>query len=471
MLPEHFIERTRKIFPFELTAEQNETLERLAVFLFRGKANSLFMLKGYAGTGKSSLIGAAVRVMGEMNKRAVLLAPTGKAAKVFALYAGRNAYTIHRKIYRQKKFSNEMTGFDLADNKHSDTLFIVDEASMISNGGSDKNFGSGRLFDDLIDYVYLGGSCRLLLLGDPAQLPPVGKDESPALDAERLRGFELDVTEVVMRQVVRQAEDSGILANATMLRRAMEAGETNVFPRLMVDSYPDVRVISGSDLTELMDECYRRDGVEETTVISRSNRQANAFNDRIRRHILSREEELSGGDLLLVVKNNYSLTGMLDKTDFIANGDILQVRHIGKSRELYGFRFCDIVAYFPDYDFEADLKIIMDTLYSESPALPEESSSKLFEAIWEKYSDVSRKSERMKKVKEDPYFNAVQLKFAYSVTCHKSQGGQWKNVFLDLSYVPESYLGLGFYRWLYTAFTRATGRIFLINPSKRLIHS
>lgn len=469
MVQDFFREQIRKNFPFEFTSEQETAVEELCTFLFSRNNDSLFLLKGYAGTGKSSLAGALVRTMNELKQKAVLLAPTGRAAKVFASYAGQNAYTIHKKIYRQKSFSNEMSGFVQAENKYTGTLFIVDEASMIANDGLEQAFGSGRLLDDLVHYVYSSHGCRLMLLGDPAQLPPVSQQESPALDAENLRGYGFNVIEVTLKQVVRQAEKSGILACATTLRRSLEAGKTSVFPKIRTGHYPDVQTVSGNELTERLEECYRRDGIEETTVILRSNKQANIFNDRIRRHILCREEELSGGDLLLVVKNNYFLTGKLENTDFIANGDILQVRRIGKSQELYGFRFCDITAYFPDYDLETDLKIIMETLHSETSALPKEAGDRLFYAVLEDYASIPQKRERMKKMKEDPFFNAVQLKFAYAVTCHKAQGGQWKNVFLDLSYVPESYLGVNFYRWLYTAFTRATERIFLINPDEKLI--
>jgi len=469
LTPISFENRIRANFAFEPTAEQQKALQLLCAFLFEQDNNSLFMLKGYAGTGKSSLVGAVVRTMNELKQRAVLLAPTGRAAKVFAGYAGQNAYTIHKKIYRQKAFSNEPSGFVNAANLLTHTLFIVDEASMIANDGLDSSFGSGRLLDDLVHFVYSGEGCRLLLLGDTAQLPPVSQPESPALDAENLRGYGLHVHEITLTQVVRQAEKSGILANATMLRRTLTAGKTKTYPKIITKKYPDVQTVTGTELIERIEECYHRDGPEETIVISRSNKRANLFNDGIRNRVLWREDELSNGDLLLVVKNNYFWIDKTSEMDFIANGDILQIKRLGRSQELYGFRFRDITAYFPDYDMEMNIKILMETLHSESPALSREQNDRLFYAVLEDYADVPDKRERMRRMKADPFYNAVQVKFAYAMTCHKAQGGQWKHVFLDLSYIPEDQLGIDFYRWLYTAFTRATERIFLVNPAEQLL--
>jgi exodeoxyribonuclease-5 len=470
MISDFFLEQIRKNFPFEPTDEQYQALEKLSRFLFDKNNDSLFLLKGYAGTGKSSLVGAIVKTMNELKQKAVLLAPTGRAAKVFSAYAGQNAYTIHKKIYRQKVFSNEPSGFVQADNLHTHTLFIVDEASMISNDGLDSSvFGSGRLLDDLVHYVYSGEACRLILLGDAAQLPPVSQPESPALDVEMLKGYGLEVHSTILTQVVRQAEMSGILANATLLRKAIEKGEVHDFPKIRTSQYPDVNIVAGNDLIEKLEECYRRDGSGETIVISRSNKRANIFNDGIRNKIFWREEELSNGDLLMVAKNNYHWVKEVPEMDFIANGDVMEVKRIGRMQEFYGFRFRDLSAYFPDYDIEMSLKILIETLHTETPALPKELNDKLFYAVMEDYADIPQKKERMSKIKENPYYNAVQVKFAYAVTCHKAQGGQWKNVFLDLSYVPKEYLGIDFYRWLYTAFTRATERLFLVNPVKELL--
>lgn len=470
MLNDFFSEQIKKNFPFEPTSEQEIALKKIGDFLFNRNNDSLFLLKGYAGTGKSSLVGAIVKTLNQLQQKVMLLAPTGRAAKVFASYAGQNAFTIHKKIYRQKIFSNEPSGFVLADNLQKHTLFIVDEASMISNDGLDsQSFGSGRLLDDLIHYVYSGEGCRLLLLGDSAQLPPVSQPDSPALDMNYLKGYRLDIHTETLTQVVRQAEESGILMNATQLRKQLSSGQIDDFPVLQFRNFPDVEIVENDELIDKISEAYDRDGLEETMIICRSNKRANIFNEGIRNRILFREEELESGDLLMVCKNNY-FWGKEEKTmDFIANGDILEVRRIKKSEELYDFRFCTILAEFPDYDVQLEIKILPESLHSETPALPKEMNDKLFHAILEDYQDIPLKKDRMKKMKEDPFYNAVQVKYAYAVTCHKAQGGQWKNVFLDLSYVPREYLGLDFYRWLYTAFTRASQKIYLINPAKELL--
>jgi len=470
MIDTFFLEQIKKNFPFSPTSEQNLALEKLSNFLFDRNTESLFLLKGYAGTGKSSLVGALVKTMTELQQKSVLLAPTGRAAKVFASYSGQNANTIHKKIYRQKVFSNEPSGFVQADNLHKHTLFIIDEASMISNDGLDSfSFGTGRLLDDLIHYVYSGEGCRLILLGDSAQLPPVSQIESPALDENILKGYGLDVKSAILTQVVRQAEASGILMNATLFRHAIEKNEVNVFPKIQTQLYPDVKIVEGNELIEAIEEAYNRDGLEETIVISRSNKRAAAFNSGIRNRILWREEELSSGDLLMVAKNNYYWAKEEKGMDFIANGDLMEVRRVGKNQELYDFHFCDVIVHFPDYDVEMSLKILKETLHAETPALPKELNDKLFYNVLEDYSDIPTKKEKMQKMKEDPYYNVLQVKYAYAVTCHKAQGGQWKNVFLDLSYVPEEYLGVDFYRWLYTAFTRASECIYLVNPAKELL--
>jgi exodeoxyribonuclease-5 len=472
MLNDFFLEKIKTNFPFTPTGEQNQALEQLCDFLYDRKTESLFLLKGYAGTGKSSLVGALVKTMNELQQKSVLLAPTGRAAKVFAAYAGQNAYTIHKKIYRQKIFSNEPAGFVQADNLHKHTVFIVDEASMISNGGLDSSsFGSGRLLDDLIRYVYSGEGCRLILLGDSAQLPPVSQSESPALDSSFLSGYNLDVRQFTLTQVVRQAGESGILTNATLLRNAIDEETVSSFPKIRTLNYPDVKIIHGDELIEALEDAYTRDGREETIVISRSNKRANIFNSGIRNRILWKEDELSSGDLLMVAKNNYFWANDTKNMDFIANGDIMEVKRIRKTQHLYDFNFCDLTVFFPDYEVELDVKILMESLRADSPTLPKELSDKLFYNIWEDYADLPTKRDKMLKMKGNPFFNVIQVKYAYALTCHKAQGGQWKNVFLDLAYVPESYLGLDFYRWLYTAFTRASERIYLVNPAKELLTS
>ena len=470
MISSLFLEQVKKNFPFIPTPEQQVTLEKISNFLFERNNESLFLLKGYAGTGKSSLIGAIVKTMNVLKQKSVLLAPTGRAAKVFALYAEQNAYTIHKKIYRQKAFSNEPSNFTQTNNLHKHTLFIVDEASMISNDTTDSfNFGSGHLLDDLIHYVYSGEGCRLILLGDSAQLPPVSQSESPALDINILQGYGLNVSTVTLTQVVRQAELSGILMNATHLRKAIGAGKVNVFPKIIIKGYSDIEIVKGNEIIEAIEQVYSRDGMEDTAIISRSNHGANLFNTGIRNQILWREEEISSGEMLMVVKNNYYWAENISNMDFIANGDLMQIKRIRKKQNIYGFNFCDITAYFPDYEIEIDLKIIMETLHTNTSGLTKENMNQLFYNILEDYEDIPLQREKMKKMKTDPFYNAVQIKYAYAITGHKAQGGQWKNVFLDVSYIPQEYLGIDFYRWLYTAFTRATEKIYLINPVKELI--
>ncbi|GHU13426.1 ATP-dependent endonuclease [Betaproteobacteria bacterium] len=451
-------------FPYNPTNDQLLALQYLADFLVSHESDSLLLLKGYAGTGKTSLVGALVKTLTELRQKTILLAPTGRAAKVFSLYAGHKAFTIHKKIYRQKAFSNEPSGFLPAENMHKDTLFIVDEASMIANqSGDSMAFGSGRLLDDLIHYVYSGENCRLILMGDEAQLPPVMLAESPALNPEILRGYNLQVQEVKLTQVVRQGEDSGILFNATRLREALHTHTVDIFPKLRLNNQADLRKLPGDELIEEISAAYSRDGIEETMVVVRSNKRANIYNNGIRNRILCYEEELSQGDRLMIARNNYFWTADNHEMDFIANGEIVQVMRARGIKELYGFRFADVTVRFQDYDLEMDIKILLDTLQTEAPALPKELNDKLFYAVWEDYSEITTKAGKLKKIKTDPYYNVVQVKYAYAVTCHKAQGGQWMNIFLDIGYVTREMLGEDFYRWLYTALTRATTRLFLVN--------
>lgn len=433
--------------------------------MFSPKTDAVFLLKGYAGTGKTTLISALVKTLDQLKQKCVLLAPTGRAAKVFSHYAGHPAYTIHRKIYRQRTFSNELDNFVMNANLHQHTLFIVDEASMIANEGlSGGMFGTGRLLDDLIQYVYAGQGCRLMLIGDTAQLPPVGEEESPALSASMLEGYGLEVTEHCLTQVVRQEQDSGILYNATSLRRYIAEEDFFSLPQIKVNGFPDIRIISGSELIDTINECYDKAGMDETMIICRSNKRANLYNKGIRNTILYREDELNTGDLLMVAKNNYYWGTDCKELDFIANGDIAVVRRVRRTHEMYGFRFADVTLCFPDYnDLELDVKILLDTLHSDAPALTREESERLFQAVQEDYSDITVKRERMKKIKEDSWYNALQVKYAYAVTCHKAQGGQWQRVFVDQGYMTEEMLTPDYYRWLYTAFTRATETLYLVN--------
>lgn len=464
MINNFFKEKIKENFPFELTSEQESALDKIVDFLFLQKDESIFLLKGYAGTGKSSLLGALVKTMTDFKQKTVLLAPTGRAAKVFSSYANHPAFTIHKKIYRQQRFSGDMGSFGLMDNLHKDTLFIVDEASMISNIGLDSSpFGTGCLLDDLIHYVYSGENCRLLLIGDSAQLPPVGEDDSPALQVPVLEGYGLEVWHAMLSQIVRQAESSGILFNATNIRNILNEGETGDYPKLSLGQFADIRSISGEDLIDEISAAYDRDGLENTMIISRSNRRSNIYNQGVRNRILYREEEISSGDMLMITKNNYFWTENIKDIDFLANGEIVEVLRIRGTQELYGFRFCDVLVKSIDYDAELEIKILLDTLYSDTAGLSREDSQRLFLSVLEDYEDISAKPEKMKKLKVDPFFNAVQVKFAYAVTCHKAQGGEWNNVFLDLGYISQEHLGINFYRWLYTAITRATSKLFLIN--------
>lgn len=465
MLNNDLSQQIKRNFFYKPTGEQEITIESFVNFLFSPKTDAIFLLKGYAGTGKTTLISALVKTLDQLKQKCVLLAPTGRAAKVFSHYAGHPAYTIHRKIYRQRTFSSELDNFVMNANLHQHTLFIVDEASMIANEGlSGGMFGTGRLLDDLIHYVYAGQGCRLMLIGDTAQLPPVGEEESPALSASMLEGYGLEVTEHCLTQVVRQEQDSGILYNATSLRQYIAEEEYFSLPRIKADGFPDIRIISGGELIDTINECYDKAGMDETMIICRSNKRANLYNKGIRNTILYREDELNTGDLLMVAKNNYYWGADCKEMDFIANGDIAVVRRVRRTHEMYGFRFADVTLCFPDYnDLELDVKILLDTLHSDSPALTREESDRLFQAVQEDYGDITVKRERMKKIKEDTWYNALQVKYAYAVTCHKAQGGQWQRVFVDQGYMTEEMLTPDYYRWLYTAFTRATEVLYLVN--------
>lgn len=465
MLNNDLSQQIKRNFFYKPTGEQEITIESFVNFLFSPKTDAIFLLKGYAGTGKTTLISALVKTLDQLKQKYVLLAPTGRAAKVFSHYAGHPAYTIHRKIYRQRTFSNELDNFVMNANLHQHTLFIVDEASMIANEGlSGGMFGTGRLLDDLIHYVYAGQGCRLMLIGDTAQLPPVGEEESPALSASMLEGYGLEVTEHCLTQVVRQEQDSGILYNATSLRQYIAEEEYFSLPRIKADGFPDIRIISGGELIDTINECYDKAGMDETMIICRSNKRANLYNKGIRNTILYREDELNTGDLLMVAKNNYYWGADCKEMDFIANGDIAVVRRVRRTHEMYGFRFADVTLCFPDYnDLELNVKILLDTLHSDAPALTREESDRLFQAVQEDYGDITVKRERMKKIKEDTWYNALQVKYAYAVTCHKAQGGQWQRVFVDQGYMTEEMLTPDYYRWLYTAFTRATEVLYLVN--------
>ena len=469
MLTEYLKSQIRAVFPHVPTEDQARALDALSAFLVSSQADAAFILRGYAGTGKTSLVAALVRALDRLEQKCVLLAPTGRAAKVLASHAGHPAFTIHKRIYRQRAFSNDLSNFVLNDNLAAHTLFIVDEASMIPNEGlSGSAFGTGRLLDDLVHFVYSGQGCRLLLMGDQAQLPPVGEAESPALCADMIRGYGLEVDEANLTQVVRQEKESGILWNATRLRQAIAQDECFSLPKIRLTGFADIRILPGDELIDELETCYGRDGLDETLVVTRSNRRANLYNNGIRSRILWREDELEGGDVLMIAKNNYHWAGSDSKDgksgDFIANGETALVRRVRRTRQLYGFRFADVLLSLPDQnDRELEATLLLDTLQSDAPALTREESERLFQTILQDYADLPAKAERMKRMKADPHYNALQVKYAYAVTCHKAQGGQWRNIFLDQGYMSDEYLTPDYFRWLYTAFTRATGTLYLVN--------
>lgn len=467
MISEDLKALIRRNFLHVPTEEQEYVMDLWCQFLLSKNDDCIFLMKGYAGTGKTSLIGALVRTMKILKQRVVLLAPTGRAAKVMGGYAETSAGTIHRHIYRQKSFGDEK--FTAASNLKEHTLYIVDEASMIANEGlSGSVFGDGRLLDDLIHFVYSCQGCRLILIGDTAQLPPVGETLSPALDALELGGYGLDVMEAELTQVVRQMDTSGILWNATRLRQCLCNGED--LPKLRI-SFPDVHIVPGNELIDSLEQSYRRCGKEGTIVITRSNKRANIYNMGIRNRILDYECELGGGDMVMVAKNKY-----LNGKDLIANGEMAIIQRLRNERELYGFHFADASLKLIDradtttdeneengMPTELDTVVILDTLHSEAPALTKEQQQELFLKVCEDYPELKNKRDLYKAVKEDRHYGALQIKYAYAITCHKAQGGQWEDVYIDQGYITEDMLTEEYIRWLYTAITRATGHIYLVN--------
>ena len=481
--------KIRDNFGFDPTDEQAEAIDMIGKFLMSRHGMELFLLRGYAGTGKTTLVSALVKTLVQLDQPVVLMAPTGRAAKVFSSYAKQPAYTIHKRIYRQKSIT-DTDSFSLNVNLSKHTLFIVDEASMISNDGlSSSVFGTGRLLDDLIQYVYSGEGCRLMLLGDTAQLPPVGEEESPALMPNLLASYGLKVYEKTLTQVMRQLSESGILYNATAIRyrltamqHGIEQDESPVKENIVASA--DVSHVSGADLIDSLETSYSRWGADDCMIICRSNKRANIYNQGIRNRILYREDELCSGDRIMIVKNNYywveqetrallkemkeqGQTGLPTlPLSFIANGDIAIVRRVRRIREVYGFRFADVLLRFPDYDdYEMETTVLLDTLQSESPSLTKEESDCLFHSVMEDYAHLTTKKERYQQLRLDPHFTALQIKYAYAVTCHKAQGGQWGCIYLDQGYLPPDLSPIDYHRWLYTAFTRATEQVYLVNWS------
>ena len=521
---QEFIDEVVREFGFTPTHDQLNALETFARFLADREQNCVMVMRGSAGTGKTSLAGAMVRTFTRLGQKLLLMAPTGRAAKVFAMNSGHTAFTIHRKIYREKSYSGIGGQFNLNDNMHKNTLFMIDEASMIGRGGGmTSDFGTGDLLSDLVQFVYNGQNCRMLLVGDCAQLPPVGEEEAPALHAEVLEAMGLKVYECDLREVLRQSQDSGILVNATYIRSLTPGpsprrgeillqsdsglidsnmGESRLnsslsprrgeillqsnsgldfsefscdnllkvgLPRIRFKGFADIVMVPGDELVERISSSYADVGMDETMVVTRSNKRANVYNQGIRATVLDREDELCTGDLLMVVKNKY-----LDKPQgdhgqlaFIANGDRVKVQRVRNIRELFGFRFADVWLQFPDYDdFEMQQTVILNTLTTEAPALTHEQQEQLYEAVMEDYADIPLKRDRMAKLKQDEYFNALQIKYAYAVTCHKAQGGQWAHVYIDQGYMTDDMLTPDYIHWLYTAFTRATEKLFLVNWPK-----
>ncbi len=466
MLIDEYRLRIAQALALDPTSEQQHATDEFCRFLTDSHPQSVMVLRGSAGTGKTSLASAWVRALVSLRQRVLLLAPTGRAAKVFEHHCGQRAYTIHRRIYRQQQFNADMTGFNLAFNSQADTLYFVDESSMISaQPSSDGRFGSGRLLDDLIQYVYSGRNCRMVLVGDRAQLPPVGEPSSPALSAATLQAFGLQVYEADMDEVLRQSIGSGILYNATVVRQMLARDQQTSLPRVRFCGFADITMVPGDELIERLASSYSEMGYDGTCVITRSNKRANIYNRGIRNMVLGCEDELNGGDRLMVVRNNYYWAEQ-EKLNlgFIANGDtaeVLRVRHV---RELYGFRFADVTMRLTDYDnSELTCVVLLDTLHSESPSLTHEEHTRLFAAVEEDYAYMTVKSERMRQMKSDAYLNALQVKYAYAVTCHKAQGGQWPHVYVDQGYMTDDMLSADYLHWLYTAFTRATHHLYLVN--------
>lgn len=455
-------------FNFTATPGQRDTIEALSGFLISPVDDPVFILNGYAGTGKTTLIAALVKTLKGSKMKPVLLAPTGRAAKVMTRYAGEKAYTIHKKIYRQKSLAAETAEFSLNQNKDKGAVYIVDEASMLSDT-QDRSaiFGSGNLLRDLISYIHQGTSCKLILVGDAAQLPPVGSEQSPALMPSEMSMYG-NVTYVTMDEVVRQESESGILFNATLVRCMLDAGIIDI--PIFDTSFPDVASLEGGEILEAIESAYSHYGKEETLIITRSNKRANRFNEAIRKNVFFAEEEIESGDMLMVVKNNYHYTERMEdaQTDFIANGDTAILRRIHRFEDMYGFSFADSTLSFPDHDdMELRCRIILDALSSESPALSPEQNRQLFWNVAEDYAEVKSKAKRYREVRENPHFNALQVKFAYAVTCHKAQGGQWKCVFVDRMLFGEEIITRDLMRWLYTAITRATEKLYFINFDER----
>lgn len=508
MIEDLFAEHIAAEFPHALTEQQKEAARQIGAFLADPRSDRAFILRGYAGTGKTSLISAVVRVWKKLNRPVLLLAPTGRAAKVFSLHAGLPATTIHKAIYRQQTFKGEDTVFDRGWNNAKEALFIVDESSMIANqGGGNNQFGTGQLLDDLVQFVYAGAGCRLLLVGDTAQLPPVGETESPALQPRTMERYGLHVRSYELTEVIRQAKTSAVLTNATQLRKFIshlatqqsnfatraaalleeahnlpaEALNEKGLPLIKVGAKTEVKIIPGDELIESLEQSYRNWGTDDTIIVTRTNKRANIFNNGVRARILDREEVLCRGDLVMAVRNNYHWTALLQSQlpegqqlpiSFIANGDSAEIVRYHNVHTMHGLEFADVTLRFSDYEeVEIECRVILDTLQAEAPALTAEQQTQLYESVLADYAHIPNQRERMKAIRQDPYYNALQIKYAYAVTCHKAQGGQWHEVYVDQGYLPEDLEPLSYFRWLYTAFTRTSGNLYLVNWPKDQTYS
>lgn len=458
MLEKFIIGRILQELPFSPNEGQRAVIEKLSKFLTTQDPYKLFLLKGYAGTGKTSLVSALVRMMEQLHQPCVLLAPTGRAAKVIAHYSGFPAYTIHKYIYRQERLGTD--SFGLRENKNIHTLFIVDEASMISTERDNSVFGTGMLLDDLISFVYSGQGCSILMLGDDAQLPPVGQSTSCSLSADYLAGYELNIHEATLTEVARQALNSGILKNATNLR--LQINNRSTFDINIAEDV-DIKICKGIDVQELLEQSYQEVGIEQTIVLTRSNRRTNLYNQGVRARILWRDELISNGDRLMISKNNYFWTEQYEGLPFLANGDMLEVTRVKNEREIYGFHFVDISLHSLDYDWDIDAILWLDTLTTDSPEANYQLHKELFARIAEDYPEIHNRKELFQQIMSSPYYNALQARFAYAVTCHKAQGGQWKHVYIDPGPVADEDRNTEYLRWYYTALTRATERVFILN--------
>ena len=463
MIYHHIYAQLIKNLGYSPTKGQERVAEKLSNFIADKNNHSAFIIKGYAGTGKTTLVGSLVKTLQLFKLKSVLLAPTGRAAKVLSSYTGKPAFTIHKKIYRQKSAKDGFGAFVIDANLHSHTFFIVDEASMITNYSGSSVFGTGNLLDDLMHFVYNEKNCRLILVGDTAQLPPVGLDISPGLEKQAIESYGLNVTEDELNDVVRQSLNSGILFNATQLRNNIQSNNTEM-PQFYLNPYKDIVKLNGNELIEVLSDSYDKTGAEETMVVTRSNKNANIYNQGIRNQILFRDEELSAGDYLMVVKNNYFWASQSKSLDFIANGDIVEVMRLSNYVELYGFRFVNATIRLIDYDdIELDVKLMLDTLSVDSASLPADRNKEFFYTVLEDYQELTPRKKQFEAVKNNEFFNALQVKFAYAVTCHKAQGGQWENVFVDQGFFKADMISYEYLRWLYTAVTRSTSKLYLIN--------